>query len=892
MGKAKILVVEDEAIIARDLQWRLQGMGYEVPYIVATGEDAVIKVQEFKPDLVLMDIMLLGPMDGIQTADKIRATDDIPVMYLTSYADEEIVERAKITEPFAYLIKPIGDRELYSGIELTLSKHRTEKQLRENEKWLSTVLSSIGDAVITTNTEGNIVFMNPAAEGLTGWSIQEALGKDVEEVFNIINEKTEEKITNPVHKVLTKKTVTTLAHHTALITRSGTKIPIADSSAPIKDEDNNFIGVVLVFSDITERKKAEEALRKSEEQVRLLLNSAAEAIYGLDLEGNCTFCNPSSLRLLGFEKEEDLLGRKMHNLVHHTRIDASPYPEGHCRIYEVMKSGKGVHVDDEVLWRADGSSFYAEYRCYPVKADGSIIGAVVTFLDITERRQAEKFIQNILESVGEGFIVIGKDFRILSANRAFCDFVKMPVEEIIGKHCYEISHHIKKPCYEAGEECPVNTTFQTGKPHTIIHTHYDKEGKPSFTETRSYAMKDESGEVLSVIETINDITEKKRLESQLRHAQKMEAVGHLAGGVAHDFNNILTAITGYGNLLKMKTKEDDPARYNIDQILASVERGANLTQSLLAFSRKQIMNPRPINFNTIVESVLRLLKRLIGEDIELTTKLTKEDVTVMADSGQIEQILMNLATNARDAMPDGGTLTIETERQELDKEYVASHGFGVPGSYILISIADSGMGMDEETRSKIFEPFFTTKEVGKGTGLGLAMIYGIIKQHMGYINVYSEPEEGTIFRIYLPLIEKEVEKVTHTEAAPSVGGTETILLAEDDDAARNLTKTVLEQFGYTVIEAKNGEEAIERFSENKDRIQLLVLDVIMPKKSGPDSYEAIRKTTPNAKAIFISGYTADIILKKGVDKERLNFVSKPFSPQDILKKIREVLDSG
>jgi len=890
LGKATVLVVEDEAIIARDLQWRLQSMGYDVPFISASGEDAVRKAREIKPDLVLMDIMLLGEMDGIEAANQIRSKDDIPVMYLTSYADDELLERAKITEPFGYMIKPIGDRELFSGIELTLSKHRTEKKIRENQKWLSTVLSSIGDAVITTDINGNIVFMNPAAESLTGWRAEEASGKYIEEIFNIINEQSGEKVKNPIERVLRDKIVTSLADNTLLITKDGSKIPIDDSSAPIKDEEDNVTGVVLAFSNITERKRSENALRKSEEQVRMLLNSTAEAIYGVDLEGKCTFCNPSCLRLLGYENETALLGKNMHRLTHHTRMDGTVYPVSECRINDVIRRGEGIHVDDEILWRSDGSSFYAEYRCYPVYADGTIIGAVVTFLDITDRRQAEKFIKNILESVGEGFIVIDNQYRILSANRAFCEYVKRPLEEVTGRRCYEVSHYVNKPCYEQGEECPVRYTFETGDPHTVIHTHYDKDGKPSYVEIRAYPMKNESGETISVIELVNDITEKRKLESQLRQAQKMEAVGLLAGGVSHDFNNILTAIVGYGNLLRMKMKEDDPLRHNVTQILASVERGANLTHSLLAFSRKQVMNPRPVNFNAIVESVHKLLKRLIGEDIELKTLLTAEDVTVMADSGQIEQVLMNLATNARDAMPNGGRLTIETERIEVKEAYITSHGYGLPGTYVLISVTDSGTGMDEATKAKLFEPFFSTKEVGKGTGLGLAMIYGIIKQHNGYINVYSEPGEGTTFKIYLPVIKAKIEAPTLPEVLPSAGGTETVLIAEDDESARELTKTVLQEFGYSVIEAKDGEDAVEKFMQNSKTIKLLLLDVIMPKKSGPEVLNEIKKVMPDIKALFISGYTADTIHKKKLLDEHINFVSKPFSPQVILQKIREVLD--
>lgn len=891
MEKTLILVVEDEAIIAKDLQWRLEAMGYEVPYVAATGEEAIESARKNHPDLVLMDIMLLGPVDGIEAADNIRSLDDIPVIYLTAYADEEILERAKITDPFGYLIKPVGDKELHSSIEMTLNKHRTDKKLKENEKWLSTVLSSIGDAVITTDTGGSVLSMNPAAEYLTGWEKDNALGKSIEEVFNIIDEATEGKCAHPFHTVVKDKTVVSMANHILLITRNGNRIPVANSTAPIKDEKGNVIGVVLIFSDVTKRKEAEDALRKSEEQVRMLLNSTAEAIYGVDTEGNCTFCNPSGLQLLGYESEEELLGKNMHRLIHHTRIDGTEYPASDCRIYDVFRTGEGIHTDDEVLWRSDGSSFYTEYRAYPVRKDDEIIGAVVTFLDVSKRKEAEKFIKNILESVGEGFIVIDKDYRILSANKAYCDQVKSPLEEIRGKHCYEISHHIDIPCYKAGEECPVKHTLETGDPQKVLHTHYDKEGNTSYSEIKSYAMKDESGEITSVIETVNDLTEQRKLEAQLRQAQKMEAVGHLAGGVAHDFNNILTAIVGYASLLKMKIVDDDPLRHNVQQILSSAERAANLTQSLLAFSRKQIMNPRPENFNVIIESVSKLLNRLIGEDIKLKTSLTKEDLTVMADRGQIEQVLMNLATNARDAMPNGGTITLESQRVVLDKEYEAVHAFGKAGTYALISFTDTGIGMDEKTREMIFEPFFTTKEVGRGTGLGLAMTYGIIKQHNGYINVYSEPGEGTTFKIYLPIIKAGLKETKPVEVKPLLGGTETVLLAEDDDEARTLTKTVLEEFGYKVIEAVDGEVAINKYNENKEKIRMVILDVIMPKKSGKEVYEEIIKSAPDIKVLFTSGYTAEIIHKKGVLEEDLNFLSKPFSPQEVLKKVREVLDS-
>ncbi|MFH1672234.1 MAG: response regulator [Pseudomonadota bacterium] len=507
------------------------------------------------------------------------------------------------------------------------------------------------------------------------------------------------------------------------------------------------------------------------------------------------------------------------------------------------------------------------------------------------QREAEELVGNILQSVGEGISLIDHDYRIVMANKAFGCQSKMPVEDITGKHCYEISHWTDRPCYENGQDCPTKYTFETGKPYTVIHTHKDKEGKAVYVEVRSYPMKDASGNVASVIEVTNDITEKRKLEDQLRQSQKMEAIGQLAGGIAHDFNNILTAIIGYSNLLQMKMSEDDPLRADIDQILSSCHRAAHLTQSLLAFSRRQIIHPKPVRLNEIVERVSKLLLRLIGEDVVLKTMLADKDLTIMADSGQIEQVLMNLATNARDAMPEGGILSIGTELVNLDDMFIKMHGHNIkPGMYSLLSVTDTGAGMDEPTRKRIFEPFFTTKKLGRGTGLGLSIIYGIVRQHNGIVNVYSEPGKGTKFKIYLPMIVSVIEEIEEGALPPPRGGTETLLVAEDDKEVRGLMKVVLDRFGYKVIEAVDGEEAITKFKENKDKIDIAILDVVMPKKDGKAAYEEMKKLRPELKAIFSSGYGADIIDNKGILKEGVTFIRKPISPNDLLRKVREVLD--
>jgi PAS domain S-box-containing protein len=389
---------------------------------------------------------------------------------------------------------------------------------------------------------------------------------------------------------------------------------------------------------------------------------------------------------------------------------------------------------------------------------------------------------------------------------------------------------------------------------------------------------------------VMDITERNRLEEQLLQAQKMEAVGQLAGGIAHDFNNILTAIIGYGTLLKDESPKSSLLQSYVTNILTSAERAANLTRDLLAFSRKQIISPKPLNINETIIGIESLLSRIIGEDIKISTILTDKDLIVMVDSSQIEQVLMNLATNARDAMPHGGVLTIKTEGIELDDGFIKAHGYGRQGMYVVISVEDTGEGIEEKTQERIFEPFFTTKEVGKSTGLGLSIVYGIIKQNDGYINVYSELGKGTIFKIYLPLVKSMIPEKKETVSPIIKMGTETVLVAEDDAQVRELISEVLSGSGYTVIEAADGENAIKVFYENRDKVQLLIIDVIMPKKNGKEVYNEIRKAAPDMKAVFTSGYDANVIHKKGVIEEGLNFISKPIHPQKLLLAVREVLD--
>ncbi len=664
---------------------------------------------------------------------------------------------------------------------------------------------------------------------------------------------------------------------------------VADASRPVSDPGRNRIN-----SEIPANRKLKEALRKSESELNEAQRLARIGSWDWDSTTDTIRWSDEYYRIYNIDPKLPTPAYQEHLKVYTAESGARL----NIAVEKALQTGEPYELDLELAQPTSATRWICARGEAKRDAEGRITGLRGTAQDITERkraeiklRQNELFIKNVLETVDEGFIIVDPDYTIMSANRAYLERLKMPLEEVVGKHCYSLTHHIDRPCYEVGEQCAVQETFKTGKPSYALHTHYDGSGDTVYVEIKSYPVVDGSGMIISAIETITDITGKKRLEEQLRHAQKMEAVGTLAGGIAHDFNNILSAIIGYSSLVQMKLNPDDPMRLNIDHILDAANRAAQLTQGLLTFSRKQVISVQPIRLNDVIVRVEKLLTRIIGEDVKLVVKLPDSELKVMADSSQIEQLLMNLATNARDAMPQGGLLRVDVEAAEIDGEYIRIHGYGKAGPYALISVTDTGSGMDKQTLEKIFEPFFTTKDVGKGTGLGLAIAYGIIKQHNGYINVYSEPGKGSTFKIYLPLIRDDIHNEPPPEPEHMPGGSETLLVAEDDDTLRNLICTVLREFGYKIIEARNGEDAVRKFEQNRDIVRLVILDVIMPGMNGKDAYDAIAKIEPRVKILFQSGYPVDLMHQKGLPEGADHFLHKPISPRILLKKVRTTLDS-
>jgi two-component system, cell cycle sensor histidine kinase and response regulator CckA len=630
MPKSRILIVEDEILVREDIEDCLEDLGHEVVSVASTGAEALSQIPTARPDLVLMDIRLKGDMDGVETARKIRINFRLPVIFLTAHADDATLQRAKAADPVGYIVKPFAETTVNAVIQTALHKHELDRCLRESEEWLTTTLGCIGDAILATDSSGRIRFVNRVAEALTGWSAEEAMGKDVDTVFRLRDGRTREPVPCPVATILRDGKSLELAADTILVCRDGSERQIADSASPIKDKTGNVIGAVLVFRDTAERLRAAEALRRM---------------------------------------------------------------------------------------------------------------------------------------------------------------------------------------------------------------------------------------------------------------QKMDAVGQLAGGVAHDFNNLLTVVNGYAQQALHKLTPSDALHAPLLAILTAGERAGALTRQLMAFSRREINAPRVLDLNGLIVDYAKVVRSLLGDSIELCALVAPSPLAVMADPGQLQEVLMNLAVNARDAMPDGGRLTIETAAVTLEQNALAPD---LPaGPYALLTVSDTGCGMTAEVQQHLFEPFFTTKDVGQGTGLSLAAVYGIVRQHRGDLRVRSQPGEGTMIRVYLPRLVDVAETIAQPKPPmPGATGSETILLVADEPLVRGLARDVLAPLGYNLLHAEGGPDALLICAAHPGPIHLLLTDVSMPGMNGQAVFERARQLRPGLRVLYMSGACGDVIEVLEPGKES---IVKPFTAIALASKVRELL---
>lgn len=503
----------------------------------------------------------------------------------------------------------------------------------------------------------------------------------------------------------------------------------------------------------------------------------------------------------------------------------------------------------------------------------------------------QAYYQGILASRHESVFVIDRNYLICDLSDSFLKKSGLRRDDVIGRPCYLITRQRSTRCpHDNNNQCPVEYVFNTGKRKSCVQRHYRPNSEPLDIEVTAAPLRKEDGSVVLAVETVRDITEMSHLKALFLQAQKMEAVGRLAGGIAHDFNNLMNVVIGHAEMLLSRRLKDVSLRQGLENILSAGERAATLTRQLLAFSRKQIMEPRALDLNAVISNMAMMLRRIIGEDIELIVSTAADLGVVSADLMMMEQVIMNLAVNARDAMPKGGKLIIETRNAELGDDYVRTHHGARHGRYVMLNITDTGVGMTPEVKAHIFEPFFTTKESGKGTGLGLSTVFGIVKQHNGYVMAYSEPGMGATFKIYLPRVDAGVEMGDGNDIRMPTGS-ETILLVEDDDGVRIMAEMMLQEMGYTVISCPTGEAAIKELERGEKEIALLLTDIVMPRINGRMLAEKAAALRPGIKVMYMSGYPDSAISEKGIIEPGMHFIQKPFTSSFLARKVREAIDA-
>ena len=941
--RIKILVVEDERIVAEDIKKSLHYIGYDVVGTAASSDEVFAILKRDIPDLILMDVVIQGDNDGIETATLIDEEYDIPVVYLTAYSDQHTLERAKLTTPYGYLLKPFEPTELQTTIEIALYRYEMEHRLKIREEWFATTLKSIGDGVITVDTNGRITFMNNSAAQLTEWQIVEAHGRKIEEVVQFWDEKNNTVIHMPVEQMLKEQPDSFLSPGICLAAKNGSKIPVEYNCSLIRNDKKQVQGSVLVLRDVTERRRAEEAIQHrlafedlvTQISTRFINLAFKEADQGIrdSLKMIGEYANVDRSYVIHYldETETAVCSHEWHAEGVPSLIDAVSAENDSVFRWFFAKSVKKRYIysmqsaDTEEDAKAFSQMLHHQnifsFISVPLNIGKQVVG--VLCFDSTDRKKewsedvvallrivgeiivnalerqknflaltkAERDKAIILDNVSEQVIFKDQANKIIWLNKSAADSVGRNPDDLVGESCDLL--------WEArGSEnsvCPMNQCLNNEDVcEKEIHTRDDK-----YWIVRGNKVKDENGRMIGVVEVVSEITGRKKaemerasMESQLLQAQKMEAIGTLTGGVAHDFNNLLTAIQGCTDMALLRIEPDTPVYYDLNEVRNASERAAELTRQLLLFSRKHPSNIVPMNLNQTIDDLLKMLHRLIGEDVGIHTALEPDLWTVKADKGSIEQVLMNLSVNARDAMSGGGRLTIKTMNVHLDDAYCRSIPESRPGKFVRLTVSDTGHGMDKDTIEHIFEPFFSTKGPGRGTGLGLSVVYGIVKQHEGWINVKSILKSGTTFEVMLPAVDEvpEAQRKRKVSVNDLRGKGEKILLVEDAEGVREFAKMALTEHGYQVVPAFTTKEAIERFKEEKGVFDLLFSDVVLPDISGLDLIEELHHQNKKMKILLTSGYTDQKSQWPLIQERGYQFLQKPYTLEQLLQSIRNVLE--
>jgi PAS domain S-box-containing protein len=754
-------------------------------------------------------------------------------------------------------------------------RRRAEEALRENEERYRRVIEDQTEFIVRWKPDWTRTFVNDAYCRYFGEPRERLIGTSF---MPLVAEADHERVRAKIARLTPDNAAETGVHR--VVRPDGSLGWQEWTDRGIFDADGRLVELQSVGRDVTDRRNAEEALRNSEERYRLLVERNLAGVYRTTVDGRILACNEAFAGMLGYAGPDEVLRLGA--------VDLYSNPGSRQELVRALQESREVRNRESVLRRSDGTAIWVLENVSLV-GEGGVPVLEGTILDISERKRSEERLllqSTALESVANAIVVTDETGTILWVNPAFTRLTGYTPVEAIGRSTRILRSGRHDPAFYA----EMWRAIGEGSVWRGEVVNRRKDGTLYTEEMTITPVRAEDGRISRFIAVKEDVTERRQLEDQLRQAQKMEAVGRLAGGVAHDFNNLLGVILGYAGMLLRRTDPGDPAHHKLEQIQTAAERGAALTRQLLAYGRKQTLDVKVLDLNGVVANLASMLERILGEDVTLRAVPGRELGRVRADLGQIEQVLVNLAVNARDAMPDGGTLTIETANAELDHEYARRHPPARAGAYVALSVSDQGLGMDAETRTRIFEPFFTTKERGKGTGLGLATVYGIVKQSEGYIWVYSEPGLGTTFKIYLPRVERPADELPPPSPAVEHRGSETLLVVEDDPSLREMTCEVLESTGYRVLSADCAVAGLAVSDRHPGTIDLLITDIVMPGANGRELAERLAQRRPGLRVLFVSGYTEDTIAHHGVLDPDRPLLSKPFTAEALTRKVRELLD--
>lgn len=775
-----------------------------------------------------------------------------------------------------------------SGNDIT-DRKQAENQLQESQQMLRLVLDTIPVRVFWKDTESKYQGCNRSFAKDSGLaSPEELVGKDDWSMGWI--EQAEAYRADDRRVMETGKA--RLNYEEPQTTPDGRKMWLLTTKVPLLAADGTIKGILGTYDDITERKRTEEALKKSEEKFKELFDSAPIGYHEIDDNGCIVDVNRTELEMLGYTREE-MVGKPVSQFVGDS--------ESSQKRVVAKLSGELTPTKSAVrnYLRKDGTSFPTLMEERLLKDDqGKITGIRTVIQDITERtktqealRISEERFRTTLYSIGDGVITTDIRGMVFQMNPVAEALTGWSEKEALGRSVADV-FNIVNELTGTSVENPVYRVLREGiivglANHTTLIA---KDGVRRPIADSGAPIRNERGVTIGVVLVFNDQSENKLLHAQLMQAQKMEAIGRLAGGVAHDFNNVIAVILGYAKLIEHAISPLDPIARKIEAIVAAAERSADLTKQLLAFARKQVVAPVVLNLNDALSSLQSMLGRLVGEDVAISLRPGRDLWNIRIDRTQVDQILANLSTNARDAISDVGSITIESSNMVLDEDYCKDHMEFQPGEYVMLAFSDNGCGMDKATMNQIFEPFFTTKPKDYGSGLGLATVFGVVKQNNGFINVYSEPGKGTTFKVYFPRFYGEIDMPARKQEDLPLKGTESILVVEDEEQLLDLAKSSLELYGYTVSTAKSPGDAIVLCERGNKKFDLLISDVVMPGMNGKELKDRLILLKPGMKVIFMSGYTADVVANRGILDEGINFLQKPFTPRSLARKVREVLN--